>query len=223
MQDTLLHALIQNRCGRTICRHQRGGIALGDRLAHRAQHPAQLAFVGTIVSGLDNGLTRALQRRDMICHCETLFFLSSAKGSEPICVRVLERAPWVGYSQSPSALPANHKSTVFPPLGQRNPKFSPHYFLISRKPCNHLAVRQPRTTFGSRFSTPHANLRKPTLDGPHVKSYSRSIIGSQLVLHTLPATPETHPRVCLTPRNTPTHNPLISTQRHLTEVSYPLD
>jgi hypothetical protein len=48
-------------------------VAAGDGLAHSAQGAAELGLVGAIDGRLGDGLTCALQGRDMICHTKTLF------------------------------------------------------------------------------------------------------------------------------------------------------
>src|SRR6202789_560194 len=48
MQNTLLHALVQNRRGRAVLRGRIGVIAGSDRLTQRAQRPAQLALVRAV-------------------------------------------------------------------------------------------------------------------------------------------------------------------------------
>ncbi len=68
MQNTLLHALVQDRRGLAVLSRCRGMIALGNRLTQLPQCSTQLALVRAVHRGLSNGLTCALQRRNMICH-----------------------------------------------------------------------------------------------------------------------------------------------------------
>ena len=68
VQDTLLHALVEDGDGRGVGGGDGLLVAIGDGLAQDAQGAAQLGLVGAVVRGLGFGLAGALQRGDMICH-----------------------------------------------------------------------------------------------------------------------------------------------------------
>src|SRR5882757_7636447 len=68
MQNTLLHALVQDRRGLAVLGCCRSMVALGDCLTQLAQRPTQLALVRAVHRRLTNRLTCALQRLNMICH-----------------------------------------------------------------------------------------------------------------------------------------------------------
>ena len=72
VQHALLYALVQHRSGRTVVRHRLLVVALHDRLSQTSQRTTQLGSIGSVDRGLDFGLPRALQRRNMICHSSTL-------------------------------------------------------------------------------------------------------------------------------------------------------
>jgi len=74
VQDTLLDALVEHRSGRAVGFKRLGVIACGDGLAQKTQGAAKLGLVGAVDGRLGDGLTSALQGRDMICHSKTLFF-----------------------------------------------------------------------------------------------------------------------------------------------------
>jgi len=68
VQDTLLHALVQDGDSLRVGGGDGLLVAGNDGLAQDAQGAAELALVGTVGGGLGFGLTCALQRGDMICH-----------------------------------------------------------------------------------------------------------------------------------------------------------
>jgi len=74
VQDTLLDALVEDRSGGAVRFKRLGVIAGGDGLAQKTQGAAKLGLVGAVDGRLGDGLTSALQGRDMICHSKTLFF-----------------------------------------------------------------------------------------------------------------------------------------------------
>jgi hypothetical protein len=68
VEDALLHAFIEDGGGEAVLLGGDLDVALGDGLAEDAQGSAELALVGAVDGGLLDGLTGALQGRDMICH-----------------------------------------------------------------------------------------------------------------------------------------------------------
>jgi hypothetical protein len=69
MEDALLNALVERRDG--LAELGLGGlhVPLGQRFTERAQAGAHTAAVGTVDGGLGLGLTGALERRNVVCHC----------------------------------------------------------------------------------------------------------------------------------------------------------
>ena len=83
MQHAFLHALIQDRRRRAVNLHQFALIALRNRLTQDAQRSPQLALVRAILRRLHNRLTRALQRRNMICHeIDSLLYRPGRSGAK---------------------------------------------------------------------------------------------------------------------------------------------
>jgi hypothetical protein len=68
VQDALLDALVESRDGLAILGLGGFHIALGEGLAHEAKAAADAGTVGAVDFSLDDGLTGALERRNMICH-----------------------------------------------------------------------------------------------------------------------------------------------------------
>jgi len=68
VQDTLLYALVESRGGGLVLRLGRGNVAGGEGLAHKAEAGTDAGTVGAIDFSLDDGLTGALERRNVICH-----------------------------------------------------------------------------------------------------------------------------------------------------------
>lgn len=75
VEDALLDALVEHRSGCAVNLHQVFCVAAGDGLPKGAQRATKLRPVGAVDDGFDDGLTGALQGRNVICH-GTLFFMS---------------------------------------------------------------------------------------------------------------------------------------------------
>jgi hypothetical protein len=69
VQNALLNALVQSGDG--FAELGLGGldVALGESFAHQAQAAANAGTVGAVHFSLYDGLTGALERRNVICHC----------------------------------------------------------------------------------------------------------------------------------------------------------
>lgn len=68
VEDALLDGAVKGRSGGAVLRLSGLHVAGGERLAHGAQSGADAGAIGAIDLGAGNGLTGALQRRDMIGH-----------------------------------------------------------------------------------------------------------------------------------------------------------
>ena len=72
VKDALLDALVERGDGGAELGLGFGDITLGEGFAHEAQAAADAGTVGAVDFRLDDGLTSALERRNMICHCALL-------------------------------------------------------------------------------------------------------------------------------------------------------
>jgi hypothetical protein len=69
VQDALLHALVEGGDGGAELGLGGRDVALEEGFAHQAQAAANAGTIGAVNLGLDDRLTSALERRNMICHC----------------------------------------------------------------------------------------------------------------------------------------------------------
>jgi hypothetical protein len=80
VQDALLDALVEDGDGGAVGLDEGGLVAGGEGLAHEAEGAAELGLVGTVDGRLGDGLTGALERRNVICHGARLFSFPVGKG-----------------------------------------------------------------------------------------------------------------------------------------------